>query len=66
MDYFIVGDFNVCGKVKSCLIRICANEEQAKEKLEYFKANPPSECLGNIRIKSAKKENCWWNQGGLD
>ena len=66
MDYFIVGDFNICGKIKGCLIRLCANEEQAKTDLEHIKANPPSDCLGNIRIECDKKEDCWWNQGNLD
>jgi hypothetical protein len=66
MDFFIVGDFNICGKIQSCLIVLCANEEQARQKLEEIKTNPPADCLGNIHIKSEAKQRCWWNQGNLD
>ena len=65
-EYFIVGDFNVCGKIKSCLIRLCGTEERAKKTLPEIIANPPEGCLGNIRIESDDWDNCWWNQGGLD
>lgn len=65
-DYFIVGDYNICGKIQTCLIRLCANETQAQEQLKEVIANPPEKCLGNIHIESADSENCWWNQGSLD
>lgn len=65
-SYYIVGDFNICGKVKSCLITLCANKERAQMKLEQIKANPPADCLGNICIESNNSANCWWNQGWLD
>ena len=64
-DYFIVGDFNICGNVQSCLIQLCVNESRAHKDLEYVIANPPKDCLGNIRIESDDSENCWWN-GNLD
>lgn len=63
---YIVGDYNICNKIMSCLIILCANEEQAKKDLEKIKANPPKDCLGNIHIESDNNENCWWNQGNLD
>lgn len=66
-DYFVVGDFEVCGKVSGCLIR-CAgkdNEERANEVLAEVIANPPKNCLGNIRLEKEKSEDCWWN-GKLD
>lgn len=64
-DYFIVGDFNICGNVQSCLIMLCVNEKQAYKDLENVIANPPKDCLGNIHIESDDSENCWWN-GNLD
>lgn len=65
-SYYIVGDYNICGKITSCLIILCANKEQAKEDLKTIIANPPKDCLGNIHIESDNSENCWWNQGSLD
>ena len=66
-DYFICGDYEVCGKIVSCLIYTCGcNEENAKEVLEKTIANPPERCLGNIHIEKEERENCWWNQGNLD
>lgn len=65
-EFFIVGDYYVCGKIESCLVRVCANEQQAQELLPEIIANPPERCLGNIYIESANSEDCWWNQGGLD
>lgn len=64
-NYFIVGDFNICGKVKSCLIKLCVNETQAHKDLEYVTSNPSKDCLGNIHIESEDTETCWCN-GNLD
>ena len=61
-DYFIVGDYEVCGKVSTCLIELAGTDEAtAKEKLEKVIANPPENCLGNICLKKEEKEKCWWN-----
>ena len=61
-DYFIVGDFEVCGKVIPCLIELAGTtEEYANKKLEKVIANPPERCFGNIHIEKEEKENCWWN-----
>jgi hypothetical protein len=66
-DYFVVGDYEICGKVEGCLIRLAGNEEaRALTILEEVKNNPPKDCLGNIRLEKEKTEDCWWNQGGLD
>lgn len=66
-DYFICGDYEVCGKISSCMICICGgNEEHAKKVLEETKANPPKDCLGNIHIEKEESSACWWNQGNLD
>ena len=61
-DYFIVGDYEVCGKVRTCLITLAGTDEEiAKEKLEKVIANPPENCLGNIHIEKEEKEKYWWN-----
>lgn len=61
-DYFVVGDYNICGKVKQCLIRLAGStEERAKEILIEVQANPPQNCLGNIHIEREEKQKCWWN-----
>lgn len=61
-DYYIVGDFNICGKVKSCLIFVAGRtEEQAEAGLKRVLANPPKDCLGNIHIKKEETAKCWWN-----
>lgn len=61
-DYFVVGDYEVCGKVRTCLIELAGTtEEHAKETFEKVIANPPERCLGNIHIEKELKENCWWN-----
>ena len=61
-DYFVVGDYNICGKVKQSLIRVVGRtEERAKEELEKILANPPKDCLGNIHIEKEETEKCWWN-----
>lgn len=66
-DYFICGDYEVCGKIKSCLICLCgSDEEHAKKVLADKIANPPKDCLGNIHIEKEEVSACWWNQGGLD
>lgn len=66
-DYFVCGDYEVCGKIKSCLISICgSDEEHAKKVLEDKIANPPKDCLGNIHIEKEEVSACWWNQGSLD
>ena len=64
--YFIVGDFYVVGKIKTCMICICGTKERAEQDLSAIVANPPKTCLGNIKIASDEQQNCWWNQGGLD
>lgn len=66
-DYFVVGDYEICGKIQSCLIR-CAgkdDEERANKVLAEVIANPPKNCLGNIHLEKDKSEDCWWN-GKLD
>ena len=66
-DYFICGDYEVCGKVRTCLICTCGiNEEHAKKVLEKTIANPPKGCLGNIHVEKEEVKKCWWNQGNLD
>ena len=64
-DYFIAGDFEVCGKVTSCLISLCYSEERANELLPKYLENPPKDCLGNIRIEKEESKKAWWN-GNLD
>lgn len=66
-EYVIGGDFEICGKVHSCLIELCGKDKEktAKRFLE-IKANPPENCLGNIRVEAKIPEDCWWNQGNLD
>ena len=62
-DYFVVGDYSICGKISSCLIQLAGtNEEKALKVLDAIKLNPPSNCLGNIQLKKEKREDCWWNQ----
>ena len=67
-DYFICGDYEVCGNVRSCLICLGSrnDEAQANKKLQEVLANPPQDCLGNIHIEKEESNNCWWNQGNLD
>ena len=62
-DYFVVGDYEVCGKIQGCLIYVCGtDEEHAKKVLENTVANPPKECLGNIRLEKELSNDCWWNE----
>ena len=67
-DYFVCGDFEVCGRIESCLISVISNgnKETAKKELAQIIANPPADCLGNIHLEKEEKEGCWWNMGGLD
>ena len=66
-EYFICGDYDVCGKIESCLISICGcDKEHAEKVLEKTIANPPKNCLGNIHIEQEEINKCWWNKGNLD
>lgn len=67
-EYYIVGDYKLnCGRIESCLISVCGTDkEHAERSLARTLANPPSDCLGNIQLKSERKEQCWWNMGRLD
>ena len=66
-EYVIGGDYEICGKIHSCLIALCGtSKENAAKKFLEIKANPPKDCLGNIRIEAKKSKDCWWNQGNLD
>lgn len=65
-DYYVVGDYNICGRVMGCMICLAGSDEkEAVAILEKTIANPPKNCIGNIRLEKDKKENCWWN-GNLD
>ena len=62
-DYSVVGDYLICGKVCTCLIKLAGtNEDSANKTLEEVKANPPKGCLGNIRLEKEEYNKCWWNQ----
>ena len=66
-EYVIGGDYEICGKVQAFLIELCGkNKEKAAKRFLEIKANPPANCLGNIRIEAKISEDCWWNQGNLD
>ena len=66
-SYFICGDYEVSGKISTCLICTCGcKEEHAKKVLEEIVANPPKDCLGNIHIEKEESSACWWNKGNLD
>lgn len=66
-SYVINGDFEICGKVEPCMIKMCGVDKTNAEKhLNEILKNPPADCLGNIHIEEVKEEECWWNQGWLD
>ena len=49
-QFAIVGDYEICGKTKTCLIKIVlGGEELAQNSLEEVLANPPKDAK-NIRI----------------
>ena len=66
MEYIVAGDFEVCGKIKTCLITSCHSEKTARELVEKYKANPPDDCLGNVRLVIEESDKCWWNNGTCD
>ena len=61
MNYVVSGNYEICGKIQECLIKVCATEEQAIEEVNKLKLNPPQDCLGNIRYTEQKTKDCWWN-----
>lgn len=66
-DYFICGNYEVCGKIHSCLIYTCGSDENHAQKvLAETIANPPERCIGNIHIEKEEVSACWWNKGNLD
>lgn len=49
-QFAIVGDYEICGKVQTCLIcLVLGGEELAQNTLEEVLANPPKDAK-NIRI----------------
>ena len=65
MEYIIVGDTD---NYKDCLIYTCGvNKETAEKCLQRMLNNPDEQdskilkTHSNIRIKSVKREDCWWN-----
>ena len=66
-NYIISGDFEICGKVQTCMIEMCGpSKENAEKYLDKTLKNPPVDCLGNIHIEEVKENDCWWNKGWLD
>lgn len=49
LTYKIVGDYNICGKDRTCLIRLCANETDAKAKLNEVLENKIAYCGTDIK-----------------
>lgn len=70
-EYIVVADYEIYGKVKTCLVCLAGNEERAKEVLAEILAGNPrySYLLGkgvNPRLEEVEPKDQWWNQGGLD
>lgn len=68
-EYIIVGDYNINGKVRSCLVRPCDtdNFDKANMTLSRMKNNPNENDLAlirigkNLRLEKLPKKDCWWN-----
>lgn len=68
-DYIIVGDFEIYGKIESCLIRVCGEDKKhAEEILDRMLNNPNKDDLydlnkpnfrGNLHIEV--EYDGWWN-----
>lgn len=70
-EYTIIADYEIGGKVSPCLVATCGKNIETAEKVlaEMLTTDKHKALLGkgvNPRIKENKKEECWWNQGGLD
>jgi hypothetical protein len=65
--YEITGDYEVCGKISHCLVQlVCAStDEEANITYEKVLANPPKDCLGNIKIAKSKPD-AWYKNSNLD
>lgn len=70
IDYTVVGDFEVCGEIHSCLIYVCGSKESAEENLNRMLNNPDENDLrtlnkpnfrGNLHIEVS--HDGWWNYG---
>ena len=49
-QYAIVGDYEICGKIQTCLIRlVLGDKEHAEKVLEKELTNPPKDAK-NVRI----------------
>lgn len=70
-EYIVVADYELYGKVKTCLVCVAGKEERAKEVLAEILAGNPrySDLLGkgvNPRLEVVEPAEQWWHQGGLD
>lgn len=68
MEYIIVGDALIYGKVCECLVCLCGKDiERAEEMLHKMLTNPDEDDKRrmkghkNFRIKPVEKKDCWWN-----
>ena len=68
--YKIVGNFNICGKERTCLIRLCCNEEDAKHKLQEVLENKnvyiKEKIIGEPYIVAEDEDGTEWYYGLTD
>ena len=70
LTYKIVGDYNICNKVSTCLIRLCANATDAETKLnellEKNEIDNTCEMIGKPYIIAEYDSGDEWYYGYTD
>ena len=70
-EYIIVADYEIYGKVSTCLVLLCGKDRAHAEKVlnDMLTTDKYKRHLANgvnPRIREKVSKECWWNQGGLD
>lgn len=70
ITYKVVGDFVICNKVSTCLILLCANREDANNKLRMVMQNKDeyihTEMVGEPYIVAEEEDGTEWYYGFTD
>ena len=67
--YKVCADYNICGKVSTCLVALAINEEDANRKLEEAKNNShtyENGYIGNLRVAVEEDDGTEWYYGYTD
>lgn len=66
--YTIVADYEIYGKIETCLVRPCADID----KYVRMMTNPTEEDINNLkggvnpRLHEVNPAKCWWNEYGTN